>query len=322
MTTVMRMDPSDSGLFDELYSVYAGSFDRDFDQPYGAVEKRIRWQSDEYIVTVVLLARDDAGVAVGGAFAQLPQTDNTGFAYVEVFVLPQHRRRGYGRTLLDELGAVVHDAGRTTMLGEAVWDVDDTSGPGGAFADACGFTLDIVDAVRELVLPASLPPLVVDPAYELRSWRGACPAELIEAYADVRRLMVQEAPSGDSGLENEQWDASRVRHEEQLWVEQDRVPQVSVALASDGTLVGHTQLLFPAGNDQVFQWDTLVLPGHRGHGLGLALKVFTMQRAADLLDGRRRIHTWNAAGNSHMIAVNDAMGFRQMAWAGEYVRAT
>jgi RimJ/RimL family protein N-acetyltransferase len=70
----------------------------------------------------------------------------------------------------------------------------------------------------------------------------------------------------------------------------------------------------------VYQWDTLVLPTHRGHGLGLALKVTTMQEAADLLDGRRRITTYNAAGNEAMIRVNEALGFRQTGWVGEYVK--
>jgi RimJ/RimL family protein N-acetyltransferase len=70
----------------------------------------------------------------------------------------------------------------------------------------------------------------------------------------------------------------------------------------------------------VYQWDTLVLPSHRGHGLGLALKAATMREAADLLQDRRRIITYNAAGNEPMIRVNEALGFRQIAWLGEYVK--
>jgi GNAT superfamily N-acetyltransferase len=132
--------------------------------------------------------------------------------------------------------------------------------------------------------------------------------------------MVQEAPSGDAPLENEFWDVGRVRREEETWEAQQRVPQVSVAQAADGTLVGHTQLVFSLDSESVYQWDTLVLPEHRGHGLGLALKVFTMQEAADLLEGRRRIHTYNAASNVHMIAVNEKLGFRQASWSAELVR--
>ena len=169
-------------------------------------------------------------------------------------------------------------------------------------------------------LPADLPPLLLDPGYTLQSWRGPCPEELIEQYADLRRILVEEAPSGDVGLENEYWDAERVRQDEASLARTGRHMQVTVARSADGDLAGHTQLCFPAAADEVYQWDTLVRPEHRGHGLGLALKIGTMHAAADLLAGRRRITTENAASNSHMIAVNETLGFRQTAWAGEYVR--
>lgn len=308
-------------MFAEFYDAYARAFNRDFDQPYTAVELAIDMVPDEYSVSIVLVARDDDGVVVGGAWAELPQKDNLGFAYAEAFVVPERRRLGHGRALAEALMAECRNAGRTSMLGEAVWGVDDLEAPAKQFAESCGFELDIMDAHRELLLPAKLPPLVIDPAYEIRSWRGACPEELIDGYADVRRLMVQEAPSGDAGLENEHWDAARIRSEEAKWAKSGRVPQVSVAIADDGSVVGHTQLIFPDDSGEVYQWDTLVLPSHRGHGLGLTLKVFTMYESEDLLNGRRRIHTYNAASNAPMIAVNEAMGFRQVAWVGEYVRS-
>jgi RimJ/RimL family protein N-acetyltransferase len=177
-----------------------------------------------------------------------------------------------------------------------------------------------MDAMRVLPLPATLPPLEVADGYAIHSWRGACPEQWVGGYADVRRLLVEEAPSGEVGLENEFWDVDRIRHEEALWAEQCRTPQVSIAVSADGKVVGHTQLLFPSDDVEVYQWDTLVLPTHRGHGLGLALKVATMHEAADLLDGRRRITTYNAASNEPMIRVNAALGFEQVAWVGEYVK--
>lgn len=321
MTTVQRIDPTDAAEFAEFYDAYARSFNRDFDQPYTATELAVDMVPDEYTVSIGLVARDATGTVVGGSWAELPQQDNVSFAYAEVFVVPEERRKGHGSALVDALTKACRDAGRSTVLGEAVWGVDDDEAPARQFSEKLGFTVDIMDAHRELLLPAHLPEVTIDPAYEIRSWRGACPDELVDGYADVRRLMVQEAPSGDAGLENEHWDAARIRSEEAKWAKSGRVPQVSVAIASDGSVVGHTQLVFPGDSVEVYQWDTLVLPEHRGHGLGLALKVFTMHEAADLLDGRRRIHTYNAASNAPMIAVNEAMGFRQVAWVAEYVRA-
>jgi GNAT superfamily N-acetyltransferase len=321
MTIVDRIDPTDPVAFDVFYDAYARSFNRDFDQPYTAVELAIDMTPDDYNTSIGLTARDDKGLVVGGAWAELPLKDNLTFAYAEVFVVPERRREGHGTALVEALMTACREAGRSSLLCEGSWGVDDQDAPAQQFAEQLGFTLDIMDAHRELRLPARLPPLAIDPAYEIRSWRGACPDDLIDGYADVRRLMVQEAPRGDAGLENEHWDAARIRSEEAKWEKSGRVPQVSVAIAGDGSVVGHTQLIFPTESVEVYQWDTLVLPSHRGHGLGLALKVFTMREAADLLDGRRRIHTYNAASNAPMIAVNEAMGFRQVAWLAEFVRS-
>jgi RimJ/RimL family protein N-acetyltransferase len=222
--------------------------------------------------------------------------------------------------VIEAIEQIGRDAGRRTLYGEAVWELDAVDPAAQAFAEAMGFGLDIMDAMRVLSLPATLPSLAVADGYAIHAWRGAAPDAWVQDYVDVRRLINEEAPSGESGLENEFWDVARVRSEEAMWAEQGRTPQVCIAVSDEGEVVGHTQLLFPSDGAEVYQWDTLVLPMHRGHGLGLALKVTAMQEAADLLEGRRRITTYNAAGNEPMIRVNEALGFRQVAWVGEYVK--
>lgn len=321
MTTVERFEPTDSIAFARFHDAYAGSFNRDFDLPYTAAELAIDLVPDAYTDSIGLIACDGDDTTVGGAWAELPLKDNRSFAYAGVFVVPEHRGVGHGTAIAEALMEACRAAGRSSILVEAVWGLDDSEAPSRQFAEKLGFTLDIMEAHRELLLPATLPRVVLDSAYALRSWREECPDDLIDGYAEVRQLMVQEAPSGDANLENEYWDPARVRTEEAKWAASGRIPQISVALANDGSVAGHTQLLFPGDSVEVYQWDTLVLPAHRGHGLGLALKVHTMNEAADLLDGRRRIHTHNAASNGPMIAVNEAMGFRQVSWVGEYVRA-
>lgn len=320
MTTTERIDLDDDEAFSAFHDVYTRAFDRDIDQPYSAVEKRVGLRPDEYVDKVVLLARDDDGTPVAGGMAELPLRDNKRFVYLDVFTVPEQRRRGHGAAVLEALEDIGRDADRSILYGEAVWELDAVDPASQAFSEAVGFRLDIMDAMRELELPATLPPLEVAEGYTIHSWRGACPGEWARGYVDVRQLINEEAPGGDAELENEFWDVTRSRAEEAMWAEQGRTPQVSIAVSDDGDVVGHTQLLFPADSDEVYQWDTLVLPTHRGHGLGLALKVTTMQEAADLLDGRRRITTYNAAGNEPMIRVNEVLGFRQTAWVGEYVK--
>jgi len=321
MRSIEKVSTTSRETFDEFHDVYLRSYPRPFDGPWLAAEKLVNLTDDEYGAKVALIVRDERGAAVGGGSAILPLQDNTEFAFIDVFVPPEHRREGIGSMLLDALLEVGRANGRATAFAEPVWGVDVDGDAGRWFAEARGFALDLLDAVRELRLPADLPPLVVDPAYTLETWRGPCPDELVDGYADLRRILTSEAPSGDAGLENEHWDAARVRRDEADLVRVGREMQVVVARAPDGELAGHTQLAFPSDGIEVYQWDTLVRPSHRGHGLGLALKVRAMQATADLLAGRRRVTTFNAASNSFMIAVNERLGFRQTAWAGEYVRA-
>ncbi|AWB93355.1 GNAT family N-acetyltransferase [Aeromicrobium chenweiae] len=321
MLEVQHVDVADDDAFTQLYDLYARAHTRAFDGPYLAIEKRVNLIDDDYSTKVAVVARDVDGVAVAGGTIVMALQDNTAVAFVEVFVPPEQRRRGHGSAVLDALVDIGRRGGRTIAFGEAVWAVDRETDAGRAFAEARGFSLDMMDAVRELTLPAEVPPVELDPAYTLETWRGPCPDEWLDEYADLRRILNAEAPSGETGLENEHWDAARVRKDEADLARVGRVMQVTVARSAGGELAGHTQLAFPGEGFEVYQWDTLVRPAHRGHGLGLALKVHTMHAAADLLAGRRRITTWNAASNTHMIAVNERLGFRQTAWAGEYVRA-
>jgi hypothetical protein len=52
-----------------------------------------------------------------------------------------------------------------------------------------------------------------------------------------------------------------------------------------------------------------VLGPHRGHRLGLLLKVANLLRLHEREPRIDRIITWNATSNSHMLDINRAMGF-------------
>jgi GNAT superfamily N-acetyltransferase len=305
--------------FEAFYDVYSNALTRSFDAPWLSIEKRVNLTDDAYGTKVALIGRDESGSPVSAGWVVMPLQDNVHTAFVEVLVPPAQRRRGHGTAMLDALLDVARAGGRTQVYSAAAWALDVVGDAGRWFAEARGFEMDILDAIRELALPADLPPLVVAPGYTLETWRGACPDEWVDEYAELRMMLTSEAPSGDAGLEDEHWDAARVRKDEADLERVGRRMQVVVARAVDGSLAGHTQLAFPQG-DEVFQWDTLVRREHRGHGLGLGLKIRAMQASADLLEGRRRVTTYNAASNAHMIAVNERLGFRQTAWAAEYVR--
>ena len=70
----------------------------------------------------------------------------------------------------------------------------------------------------------------------------------------------------------------------------------------------------------LFQEDTLVLRAHRGHRLGLLIKCEMIRLLATTRPGARRVHTWNAEENAHMLAINVALGFRPARVAGLWQR--
>ena len=58
------------------------------------------------------------------------------------------------------------------------------------------------------------------------------------------------------------------------------------------------------------QWDTIVLPEHRGHRLVMRVKAANLIALREAMPEARAIITWNAEENRPMLDVNEALGFR------------
>jgi hypothetical protein len=158
--------------------------------------------------------------------------------------------------------------------------------------------------------------------YQLLHWAGPCPEEYAEQYAELKGLLSVEAPQGGLEMEQEKWDVDRLRENEERSGLTGETTYTTVAVAPDGTLAGHTQLGVP-GNPQgrAFQYDTLVLRAHRGHSLGMALKVANL-RALQVAHGDLdRVITANAEENDAMVKINVDLGFEideiSQVWQGE-----
>jgi hypothetical protein len=69
------------------------------------------------------------------------------------------------------------------------------------------------------------------------------------------------------------------------------------------------------------QHDTSVVAAHRGHRLGLLLKLGMLHWLAEAEPQLREIDTWNAETNGHMIGVNELLGYRVMGRVLDYQRS-
>ncbi|MDQ3416553.1 MAG: GNAT family N-acetyltransferase, partial [Actinomycetota bacterium] len=118
------------------------------------------------------------------------------------------------------------------------------------------------------------------------------------AYCALKEAMIAEVPLGDLQFEPECWDEQRLREAEAELIAMGRTRLVVAAATGAGSIVAHNEVLHAAHDPgRLYNWDTLVLPGHRGHRLGLSMKVANLRRV-QRLHPHGRVHTDNAAQNA------------------------
>ena len=297
------------------------------------------WQLAEMTVTVRRASAGvelepfvavEAGRVLGAGLLEVPSMDNPHLTNADVAVPPSLRGQGIGSALVSFALRRTAELGRSSVTAAISVPLDsDHTHPYARFAARHGFTRRLVELhqVMDFPAPADLLDRLAEHTtahrrdYHLLGWGDTCPDELVAPFCALLEAMGGEAPMGTLDVEPERWDAERLRDTERRRVEQGRSSYTTVAVAPDGSVAGYTQLGVPAHDpQQCFQWDTLVLPPHRGHRLGLALKVANLQRARAEHSQRRVMHTWNAASNAPMLAVNGALGFRPVERVEEWQR--
>ena len=256
------------------------------------------------------------GTVVGALRLLLPTQDNPTVAVIDVAVHPDHRRRGIGALLLAEGTRLATEHGRTELISEV--DEPRPGTAGRAFALRHGWTCDLLETRRDLALPPDeqrLAALEADAraasrGYELVTWRDRTPDELIDDRAVLEQRMTTDAPHGELPVDEEHWDAARIREYEALHVDRGRTVLSAGALTA-GRLVAFTDLQVPlARPEQAHQGGTLVLREHRGHRLGALVKAAVLRDVMTGFPSVRRISTYNSDSNAPIVAVNEALGFR------------
>ncbi len=252
----------------------------------------------------------------------LPVLDNADNASIDVRVLEERRRRGYGSQLLAHLAARARDEGRKRLYAEVVEPLEGDAVPAGVmFARAHGARPVLFEIRRMLDLrsldEARLAQLYDDATqhavgYSLVQWVDRAPDDIVDDLAVLKGRMSVDVPMEDMSWDAEAYDAARVRALEEL-VLQRRRRAIVTAARHDGTgqLVGYTDIGVNIDRPRVaYQWDTIVQSAHRGHRLGMLMKLANLDLLRRTIDGVEIVNTWNAGINEHMIAVNEAMGFR------------
>jgi GNAT superfamily N-acetyltransferase len=261
---------------------------------------------------VVLLLARDGDETVGAGMVVLPIKANGHLAEVDVEVLPRHRRRGVGTAVLAEVEARARAEGRTTLQGEAFTPASREFAARHGYAVAHTEEMKLRDLEELERRRPALEAVVAAAAgaYQIVDCTDI-PDEHLAGFCDVLSSFISQIPLGDLDVGDAPWTPERVREWEQRDHEVGRTSYVALALAPDGTVVGTSDVNFKTADPvQASIGITIVEPGHRGHRLGLALKLATHAALRAAHPECRRVSTSNAPVNAKMNDVNEQLGYR------------
>ena len=288
---------------------------------------------DPFAPKRLFLARIGGRIVGRGVYEWQPE-EGAPAAFLEVQVARDTRRKGVGTALLRVIESAASADGLKIyqswsshlppvsddlLRPPTGFGAIDTDSPAVAFALANGYRIEQVERMSRIDLP-------VDPAliaakraqtaafaadYDIVQWVGRCPEKWLADMARLHQRMSTDAPSAGIEFAEEEWDESRVRNLDDMNEAGGRVNLTSAAVhLPSGRLVGYTDIALPEENGRpATQEDTLVLKEHRGHRLGMLMKIANLEQLGRVSPSTPRITTFNAEENRPMLDVNEAVGF-------------
>ena len=230
---------------------------------------------------------------------------------VECLVHPEMRRHGVARALMHAIVSQAHSDGFQALGVEvpgATPAVDFYSSLGfrRAFTEQRSvLDLDTVDwyALGELANGVAA-------GYTLRFYPDSPPDDLIEAYASAK-AEVQDVDLGDLDLRPSSYEPDRLRSSLACLHARGLRPYIVVAVhESTGVVAGLTEVVVPEQRpSRADQYDTVVVPAHRGYGVGRAIKARMLFELRSAVPSLNQVQTWNAAVNEPLLKVNAELGF-------------
>jgi GNAT superfamily N-acetyltransferase len=316
----LRVDPDDTDRIAQAVEIQNRARltdDPDTPQPIPVLLSRnLRYGWDLEPSEMYLYVPEESGQPVGLLDINMSTRDNLHLVWAGVTVHPDHRRRGHGSAIMTEVIRRTASVGRNTVwVGTAEDDLGARS-----FVEKFGFSYASHDARRRQVLAdvdtAEINRLHAQAAEAAADYvieRGMLPTpdDVLEELVEVTAA-INDAPMGDLTYEDEHFDLKRLQDFETAAIGRgDTVYRMWARHRDTGEVGGHTVVAMNSLQpDYGWQEDTAVSRTHRGHRLGLLLKIEMMRWLAEEQPQIEVIETWNQADNRHMIDVNEAIGYR------------
>ncbi|WP_335987366.1 hypothetical protein [Glycomyces sp. MUSA5-2] len=334
--SIIEFSADDAVLIDRAFAILIAAHDADTPENPTYPERYFRT-----LFTHVFPGRerywfaavDEEGQALAWARTDFFTDDNPELAFYEQYVHPDHRTAGADALLRDHVESFCASRNRTTVL--TTVSVHWEGGPDRDDAvvndlEARGYTRALTTVNRRS--PAD--PLGTETeeriyrealakagdAYEVRQWTGPVPEELVDTMCRMQTMIYSEVPMGEVEIEPEVITPEKLRAKEAVNAEEGRTKVVSVAIErATGEIQAWTELNLDDGDIvNSMQGITIVDPAHRGHRLGLLLKLANLRLLREHSPTTQWIWTDNADVNAPMIAINELLGYATVDANAEY----
>ncbi len=281
----------------------------------------------------------------GSALLVWQRIPDTRVTYFGLDVASAYRNQGIGTALLAQIEADSKADGRPVVQVGAVHEAIAESemlpaptgfgavplaDPGVRFLQHHGFQLEQVYRVSTVELPVAEDVLDTYDAqarekagdeYQVVTWQGSTPEERRADVAELVARLATDAPTGNLEVEPEIWDAERIRQNDERRLESGRLQFAAVVEhIPSGKLVAlnNVSVSLDDPTRPAHQGITLVLKEHRGHRLGMLVKVANIREIMNHRPETPFIITDNAEENRPMLDVNEAVGFKAVAYEGAW----
>lgn len=259
----------------------------------------------------VHLAHDHYGRLLGYARLGIYSAFHRELAHAALTVHPAARRHGVGSAFLGAIAAAAaaNGRGRLVLDGPRNAATEGFARSWGLCVGGCDLRsrLDLDTAVLHSRLAAVIPTRRHEPDGHLLTlrWSGACPAYLVEAL--IETLDSLHADPADPGVTP--FTEAEVRHREHAaWTAGLREYTACLLDPTSGRMAA-LSTAHTADGVRGEQNETVVVPEYRGRGLAIRVKANLVRELLAAEPGLRILDTYNAVGNTRMLAVNRRLGF-------------
>jgi GNAT superfamily N-acetyltransferase len=240
---------------------------------------------------------------------------------LDLVVHPQARHAGLGRELL---GAAVRRAFAEGFRSMGVEVVGGT--PAVEFFERYGFRCAFME-IRNVLRMSTVDwqrlgemANGVSSGYRVEFYPGGPPADLYEGYVEAKEIVRESYEVGDLDLHPSSYDPQRLAASVDTLHARGLKPYIVIGIHEQtGEVAGLTEVVVPAQRPtRADQYDTVVVPKHRGYGLGRAIKARMLFELRSAEPQVTEVQTWNAIENEPMLRVNAELGFRADRQWSEY----